>query len=308
MAVFSGRVLMLHNMGCDRFLDFKWDVSWARYAALYQASSKCKVDFGRLAQPDLEWCAGNATAVVVEYNSIDYDMPLLQINAALQGRLQHLAPDGDVFHQVSQQLYAFSQLVVSASQPYRHLADSCLVGMHIRTKKPVVRQKAAQLSDVLQQFASIARGLARHHPGTIFVAADVDVFEAVQQLLPNRTVWWSNLTRSTQGQHLAVAGNPGSDLSAMVDMHLLASCQHIIVTAGSSFGNMAAGHANVAPVYAVFGGHENPYSNPWFWKALSSEPIFFKLSASERYLLPPAVLDVLRQQHPLYLQHAQGHP
>lgn len=296
MAVFTGRMFMLRPYNTvNKYIDFSWDVDWLPHLHHYANVSSCDVDFSKLAQPNGLWCKGtHAAAVIMTYMSDDYELPLLQTNPAYQETLSRLFPAGDIFHQVAIQLFSMNHVVQQAAAPYADLAGQCLVGMHIRTKKPQIANDRV-LSEVCQQYAGVASGLAQQLPGTIFVAADTDIFKNISMLLPGRSVWWSNLTQSSVGDNLAASGNPGTDISAMVDLHLLAQCSSIIVTAGSTFGPVAAAMANVVPVYAILGAHSDAFHSPWFWKALSSEPFFYKAR-------------IMQKKHPLALQFEQAHP
>lgn len=289
------------------YLDFHWIVDWQHYAHVYTDASNCTIDFNQLVKPALRWCAGgHVPATIMTYTSFDYELPLLQINPDFADRLHQLFPAGDVFHQVAKQLFSPKVGVLQAAAPYQQKAARCVVGMHIRNHKSQLGDEPPQA--VYEQFASIANGLAQERPGTIFVASDADIFAHMAGLMPKRRVWWSDLTQSSVGQKLAVAENPGTDLSAVVDMYLLARCQQIIVTSGSTFGAVAAAISNTVPVYAARGLHADPYHNPWFWKALSSEPFMYKLSAVHSNLLDPSIVAAMHKKHPLALQFAQAHP
>lgn len=106
----------------------------------------------------------------------------------------------------------------------------------------------------------------------VFVAADTDVFANLTTLLPGRHVWWSNLTQTTVVSSRSSSGNPGTDLSAFVDMYLLSRCKDMVLTAGSSFGSLAAGYSNVAPVYAVRGGLQARFGRHGFGRGCHQSP------------------------------------
>lgn len=319
MAVLTGRVLMLQpspHTAASQFLQFNWDMDWAKYSTSYNKASSCAVDYNKLAQADLRWCKQNnatqAAATVLTYWSSDYEVPLLQVNPAFKHNLQAMAPAGNIFHQLSKQLFQPTAVVLQAAQPYAKLADKCLVGVQIRTAKKLSKEQDVRSSAVLEQFASITRATAQHLPGTVFVASDApEALRSMSQLLPERQVWWANLTASAAAvddrPRRPGSSNPGSDLSAFVDLHLLSRCQAIVLTAGSSFGTMAAGMSNTPPIHAVIGLHDTPYTHTWFWRSTSSEPNMYKLGASQRRQLAQPNLELLKQ-HPLYFHFSQGHP
>jgi hypothetical protein len=309
MALVSGRMLLLQpsNNVLD-YLDFNWDVDWRKYGDLYNSATRCTVDVSQLIRSDLAFCGDmNGTALVMQYSTLDYDVPLLEVNPALASTLTRLFPKSDIFHQVATRLFGPSQLVLDALGSYNALAQRCLVGMHIRGHKPVPGVNV-QAVDLAKQFADITKGIALTYPGTIFVAADVPVFATVSSMLPNRQVWWTNLTETGISQRQAAGQNPGSDLSAFVDMFLLAKCKHLLLTSGSSFGAMASGYSNVVPVYAIKGDHSNPFSNPSFWKGLTSEPPFHKYAVKERHQLAESAVQAVQAKHARAVEIEQQHP
>ena len=143
-------------------------------------------------------------------------------------------------------------------------------------------------------------------PGTVFVASDASLFPHVQRGLPHRKVWWSDHTEDAlQSANRTKGANPGTELSAMLDMLLLAQCKNIVLTPASSLGAVAAGYAGVAPVFANFGKHSDPFLNPWFWKSSTTEPCFFK--AAGMHVNTDELSTKFRDQHPMYLYHNQCH-
>ena len=306
MAVVTGRALLvLDNNALYDYFQVHWDADFHKYSAMYANSSMCEIDYNKLMQPDMKWCKGaGPMGKIALYASDDYDVPLLQVNPVLQGKLQHLFPDGSIFHRVARHLFSPTQQVINNLQPFAPLAKQCAVGMHIRIHKTFGGIVPAQ--GAVQQFTKIAQGVLQQHQGTVFVAADSPVFAEVASRLPDRRVWWSNLTQNSIKQRLS-HGNPGTDLSAIVDMFLLCQCKNIIISSGSTFGAVSAALADVVPVYAVRGNHDSPYAAPWFWKAINSEPIFYKLSAKMRKHLNNATVKAL-QTHPFLYQLEQGHP
>jgi hypothetical protein len=232
-----------------------------------------------------------------------------QVNHALGPTLRRWYPHGDVFHGVASFLLHPSASVKAAIAPYAHMADSCLVGVHMRTSKPYPREgRDAPPAFPLQQFASVVRGIAQQAPGSVFLAADADVFSGVAELLPSRHVWWSTTTQSTVGANEATGGNPGTDLSAVVDLLLLARCKHLLITSGSSFGFVAAGMGNIKPTAIAPYKHDHPYDEPWFWASVTSEPCFYAAGKAGQAKMPAEVVATLKETHPLYLYFHQCHP
>jgi hypothetical protein len=306
MALFTKQAFLLES-SILQHVQLPLTAQWSKYDALYQQASRCSINNittllnadSSLCSPELAWHA----PVLMVYNSIDYDMPFLQVNPAFQQLFSKYFPDGEVFHSIASYLLSsVTPTVQAALDSYTSTAEECLVGMHMRTKK-----HAASVGLQPVQLARIAKALAQSHAGNIFIAADqVDVFAAMSGLLPRRDVWWSNLTYTSVATSTTTGGNPGTEISAIVDLLLLSKCQHIVVTPASSFGAVAAGLAGVAPVYATYGTHKHPFLNTWFWRSVTSEPCCFKLSKNHN--LDARLTDVVQQAHPLYYYHNQCHP
>jgi hypothetical protein len=236
------------------------------------------------------------------YTSSDYDLPLLQINPFTKGILKRLLPSGEFFHEVINFALRPVEAIYTALQPYRTYSDQCAVGVHIRTAKPYP-DDPKNYTDIVQ-FARVARLVARAQPGTVFLASDVDNFEQFAALLPGRHVWWTQETHSTLSTHNAAGYNPGSDLSALIDLFLLARCKHLVMTAGSSFATMAAGLVNARPIHVVRGTHEKPFYNPWYWASMTSEPCMWKAGRFPSWM-SNEIREALRSQFEGWLYHEQ---
>lgn len=303
MALFTKRLFMLHSTLLT-YVELPFPGDWVKYTERFAGALNCNAPWKRLPDPDLLFCQavegqeGYKGADVVRFSSIDYDVPLLQINPALEKYFKKFFPAGDVFQQVIKHLFHPSPIVNTAMQPYLKDSQQCLIGMHIRTRKyGGVRVK---------QFTSIARMLSQGEEGNVFVASDASLFPYVQKGLPTRHVWWSTFTSTAlQSATRTKGANPGTELSAVLDVFLLSKCKHIILTPASSLGSVAAGIAGVLPVYANFGKHTDPFLNPWFWKSVTTEPCFFK--ACTMHLSNDTLSTNFRDKHPLYLYHNQCH-
>ncbi|WIA23313.1 hypothetical protein OEZ85_000080 [Tetradesmus obliquus] len=205
---------------------------------------------------------------------------------------------GEVFHAVARHLFQPAAAVTAAMQPYLHQTHDCAVALHMRRKKSYEGQQVQA-----EHFADIARMLARSSIGSMFLASDADVVGRMQQLL-GQQLWWSNLTSASVVTHNTTAGNPGTELSAFVDI-LLTICEAIVVSPASSFGCVAAGIAGVRPVYAAFGAHDAPFVNPWFWQSNTSEPCMYK--AGKGHGFGGQMQARLRAGYALYLYQTQCH-
>jgi hypothetical protein len=230
----------------------------------------------------------------------DYMVPMLQINPTLKPLFDKFFPDSEIYTRVARYLFKPKPVLQEAMKPYEELSKNCLVGMHLRTHKHGTAAPPGQ-------FADIARAIAVARPGNIFVAADnADVFKQVQDNLPGREVWWNKRAAAElQGGNKTHAGNPGTELSAMMDLWLLSKCKNVILTPASSIGGLAAALGGILPVFANPGPHTDPFVNPWHWKALSSEPCFTK--ASEVHKVDTELSKRFRKEHPLFVYHNQCH-
>lgn len=309
MAVLTGRVFMIQSDNqLFEYLSFNWGLDWRQYASMYANASKCSVSSNELVNHNLQWCKGASNSTtVLWYGTRDYDMPLLSVNPAFEARLQQMVPDGNIFHHVATRLFTFSNTVLSAALPYSELASKCLVGLHIRALKRLRGSLPIQHDELTEQFAGIAKTVARHQPGNVFVAADIDVSTTLPKLIPGRQVWWSNITAAEIQQQVASGSTSGVALSAFVDLFLLSRCKFIVLTSGSSFGTIAAGYSNVAPFYAVKGEHTKPFYTPYFWRGVSSEPHCYKLSRRERGALSADALKAVQERHPRMMELEQLH-
>jgi hypothetical protein len=303
LALFTQRLFMLQST-FQQFVELPFPGNWDDLQSQVQGTN-CNVPWMRLADPTLGFCedlyeekTGSRTANIMRYSSADYDLPLLQVNPALDKYFRKFFSDGEVFHLVARHLLQPRPQLETVMTPYLPDAQQCLIGMHIRTRKyGGVR---------IKQFTSIARMLAQGKDGSVFVASDASLFPHVQRGLPNRHVWWSTLTsEALQSAERTKGANPGNELSAMLDVFLLSKCKHIILTPASSLGAVAAGYAGVKPVFANFGKHTDPFLNPWFWQSTTSEPCFFK--AASMHVSTDELSTRFRDKHPMYLYHNQCH-
>ena len=303
LALLTKRLFFLHST-FQSYVELPFPGDWTKIRPRISGAN-CKIPWKRFAEPSLDLCddayfeaKGHRNADIWAFSSIDYDVPLLQINPSLVKYFTKFFPDGEVFSSLIRHLLHPTPLLETAMQPYLQDAQQCAVGMHIRTRKyGGVRVK---------QFTSITRMVAQGTPGTVFVASDASLFEHVQRGLAGRKVWWSEYTADAlQAATRTKAANPGSELSALLDAMLLSKCKHIVLTPASSLGSVAAGYAGVQPVFANFGKHADPFLNPWFWKSTTSEPCFCK--ASTMHVDTDELSTKFRDQHPMYLYYNQCH-
>jgi hypothetical protein len=298
MAVVSSRVFMLEDdYTTASYMQLALDASWQKYSQFYSNASQCTVATNRLATGGTQWCDTNSTIML--YSTNDYETPLLQVNQSLDHFFKIFFPRGNVFHKVSKFLFQPTARLTAAARVYETLVSDCIAGMQLRSKKTSPPDHAWPYLEPAQ-YAAAVRAVAQGESGNVFVAADADLFGEVAGLLPDRAVWWTNETQATINTTQAAGGNPGSDLSAFLDVLILSRCKHIVITAGSSFGVLAAGLSNKYPIHIVRGKHEHPFMSPWFWASVTSEPCMWKASREWPSDLSPEVRVALKTHHPLY--------
>ena len=100
------------------------------------------------------------------------------------------------------------------------------------------------------------------------------------------------------------ADNPGTLESALVDMALMARCNDLVVTLASSYGYVAAAWGGFAPVHMVFGEHRSS-QNPFWYRAITSEPCFWQAKNMLKWLDARAVARF--KSNPFWMQYTQCH-
>jgi hypothetical protein len=296
MAVFSGSVFMMApEPSFSDYMGFTLDADWSQYSQYFSSSTTCSVSLDKLASSDMQWCDGPVNATIRAYSSIDYDAPMLQMSPTVGKRLRQLVPAGNIFHEVSKFLLRPTTLLSTAVERYQGQYKDCLVGMHVRTRKPYPGEEAGYI--VPQNYASAARSISSGVAGSVFLASDGPVFQEIASLLPERQVWWTNETQTSITTANGV-GNPGSDLSAFMDIIVLSHCKFIVLTSGSSFAPVAAGLSDTHPMYVVRGQHAQPFYSPRWWVAPTSEPCMWQGSRIYGTDVLNATKQVL-QLHPL---------
>jgi xyloglucan fucosyltransferase len=315
LALFTQRVLLVDAKAVLAHIKMPFPCDWEQYKARYaeaETGGNACIDVARLvpaAHGHLQYCGVPANfsssanssqerMMLIKYSSIDYDMPLLQINSQFAPFFEKFFPSGEVFHHVAQHLFRPAPVVVQAMSAHLEQAGDCSVGLQMRHKKPFGGEKVQA-----EQFAGIARMLLQQHPGTVHLASDIDVFDRMAALVGPQ-LRWSNLTKVGVNSSTA-ARNPGTELSAFVDIFLLAMCKAIVVTPASSFGAVAAGIGGLKPVFATYGKHGVPFVNPWFWQSVTSEPCMFKAGKSVGF--GGEVAARLKHENPLYMAQTQCH-
>lgn len=190
-------------------------------------------------------------AIFFHYNR-DYPLAIMRANPDMQDKLLLYFGRREPFHALAKYFLRPGALqeeiqltLIKRFQQYKQV-----IGMHFRRLKgneawmPKVEEYVA-VAKAIQQ----ANGWASESTG-IYVSSDVPyVMDELLRTYPGTNFIYLEKNLS---QHLQASWNPGSVRSAWVDMFLLASCQELVLTFGSSFGSMAAGMAGVRPYLMLY--------------------------------------------------------
>eukprot|EP00775_Hariotina_reticulata_P013130 gene13130-13260_t len=272
IALLSRRIFLL-DAALTQYLDIPLAGAWESFGSHYNVTDSrqtCVIrqGGGALANLNLSVLCGQQLKdpPLITLISYDYDIPWLQINDDYAATIKHLFPKGEVFHELSKLLLrAPKPLLAAALAPYAKLRAACSVGMHLRTVRLQVQNVSVSEEAFVAQVAGIAEGLSQQTPGSLFLASDSkNVLPLMLKAMPGRLLWWNNMSMEVLAakKHTA-AGNPGTELTAVMDMLLLSSCKRLVLTPASSFGYAAAGLAGTPGVVATLGTHEQPFFNTW---------------------------------------------
>lgn len=211
-------------------------------------------------------------AIYFDYNR-DYPLAVMQANPDIQDKLLLYFGRREPFHALSQYLLRpgadlqeeIQLTMIKKFQQYKHV-----IGMHFRRLKgteawmPKVEEYVA-VAEAIQR----ANGWAKESTG-IYVSSDVpSVMDVLLQTYTDNNFIYLDKDLS---QNLQGTWNPGSLRSAWVDMFLLANCQELVLTFGSSFGSMAAGMAGVKPYLMLYtratNANQDPYNHDYLQEVM----------------------------------------
>ncbi|CAL8465691.1 g5227 [Coccomyxa elongata] len=186
------------------------------------------------------------------------------------------------------------------------------IGLQIRRRKCDFEELHCDTRPSLQSYCDVARSiqLARGIADSevcFFIAADVpETYPQVTHLLGRERVIFveDGIVNFSpiRDRGKNPIGNPGSLESALLDMALLSQCDDIVTTFASSFGYVAAAWGGIAPVHMMFGSHESS-QNPYWYRALSSEPCYWQAKRLMRDVSQEAVQRF--RSNPLWIQYSQ---
>ncbi|KAJ3271211.1 hypothetical protein HK104_004726 [Borealophlyctis nickersoniae] len=253
---------------------------------------------------------------VMTFYSFDYDAPMLQVNPSTRPWFEStFGPglDGSFYAAARKFLRPHPNIVKEARSFARARFGKFNVGVQIRTKKRGKTVPSVKTFCEVARMVAASAGIGGGDEGDVrfFIATDApDLFPEIEELLGHDRVIYV----PDPGMYLSKIGatvNPGFDRSAVLDMTLLSMCDAMVVTFGSSFGQVAAamGGIRVVTVMHGTGGKKERVggNDPYFWGATSVEPCFYKGSNIMGYSGGRRDLQSLWKTHPLWMHYAQCH-
>ncbi|GBG79459.1 hypothetical protein CBR_g29605 [Chara braunii] len=212
----------------------------------------------------------------------DYSLPYLLVNPVYSNILSNFFPSFEPFHDIATKVLRPSmrmQEVVNSFVKMNFIKHKQMIGVHARFLKHIPRHKVP-LSAVYSSFAESLQ-LRLHLPDRdvgFFIATDSnhereEIMRQIKGSTAMITAKYVYYLRSNKLEEYHTFDNPGTEESAHTDLFLLASCQHLVVTFSSSFGQVAAGLGGI-PAYSVIGAPEDGWGSHVAWVAAgaSSEP------------------------------------
>jgi len=234
----------------------------------------------------------------------DYMTPALAANPHYKEFFDNYTTNHDAFNFIANQMWKPSQ---AAQVEIDKILPDLLqyeykIGIHTRRLK----WRTIVNNFPYQEFCDLANGLAatsglRENQIVIFAGAD-DPKEALPFI--EKCVYPYKFIHSPISTNRSIAGNPGSDLSAIIDLFLLSRCDEIISTIGSSFSEVAAGIGKITPWHILPGNHSNTY-NPAYYKQLNSEPCMYN---ARRWRRQEGDNMKLFMKNGMWRQYEQCHP
>ena len=239
----------------------------------------------------------------------DYLGALLQSNRHYNRFFRKYFPRGDVFHPLSHYLLHLSApLERRAQDVVQRRFSAHTIGIQMRLlKSDFAFFTGWKPPPSVEAYCSAAKAVSAASDSAedarYFVTADdpAAYAEVARILGPEKVIYGAN---RREAGNLTVAGNPGTEGSAVLDLRLLSMCSDVVISSGSSFGGVAAAWGGMIPVYMVYGEHAD-LKNPYFWRALSSEPCFFGARAFLAQANSDVVTDFKRTG--FWLQYTQCH-
>ncbi|BDA51570.1 probable fucosyltransferase 5 [Coccomyxa sp. Obi] len=246
---------------------------------------------------------------------LDWSAALLQSNPFHQAFLDKYFPRREIFRPLASFLLRPApqydhKITAFKRKHFTHFT----IGLQIRRRKCDFEELHCDTRPSIESYCDVARSiqLARDVADSdvrFFIAADVpETYPQVTKILGRERVIFveDGIVKFSpiRDRGKNPIGNPGSLESALVDIALLSQCDDIITTFASSFGYVAAAWGGIAPVHMMFGTHESS-QNPYWYRALSSEPCYWQAKRLMRDISEAAVKRF--RSNPLWIQYSQCH-
>jgi hypothetical protein len=185
-------------------------------------------------------------------HEFDYPVAVMEANIYVKPFLDRYFGRRDYFHEISKFIFPLKQpLVDRVDKVYAGGFQQCMIGLQIRRLKghgdylPQV-DSFTHLALAVQK----ARGWSDEETGFL-VATDVpEIVHDVRTALRGRVVVYMDKDMKVVYQPNE---NPGTVVDALIDMKLLSMCDEILITYGSSFGQIAAAWGGLKPYVLLFG-------------------------------------------------------
>jgi hypothetical protein len=184
----------------------------------------------------------------------EFDYPV----AVMEGN-PHVKPFLDRYFGHRDSYHAISSIIFPLKQPLVDRVEAVCAGGFQRHMIGLQMRRLKGHGDYLPEVDSFthlalavqeARGWTDDETG-FFVATDVPgVLDDVKAALPGRTVVYMEKDMKIAFQPNE---NPGTVIDALIDMKLLSVCDEILITYGSSFGQVAAAWGGLKPYVLLFG-------------------------------------------------------
>ncbi|BDA44693.1 hypothetical protein COCOBI_06-1710 [Coccomyxa sp. Obi] len=274
-------------------LDFSWDNHKARLLSFGHDVNVIQPkeiqfwkgeDLNGWLMHDQKWYYDAFYGIMLK-NDPDYSGSLLQANPYHATWLRAVFPTGEMFQPLAHFLLKTKPEIEHQVQEFKkkHFRQ-VTIGLQIRRLKCDGHDGSIhcdQLPEV-ENFAAVARALqlARGLDDAdvrFFVGADEreSYDKVVKALGQDMVIFRADNGVGMVSSKVIGVNNPGTPESALIDMRLLSECNELVVTVGSSYGSVAAGWGGIPPVQMLHGLHKN-VQNPYWYKAITSEPCYWK--------------------------------
>ncbi|CAK0786745.1 hypothetical protein CVIRNUC_009959 [Coccomyxa viridis] len=256
------------------------------------------------------------------FTDLDYKVALAQSNPYHKEFFARLFPTREVFA-------ALAPFVLQLAPEYEREVQAFMgkrfrlysIGIQIRRRKcnGDRHDLSCELRPSIEAYCQVAKSIQmtmglHNDDVAFFLAADEPAtYLQVAQILGEQHVIWTENGIAPTGLHSARgefadvwndAQNPGTVQSALIDMALLSHCDDLVVTMASSFGYVAAAWGGFPPVYMVYGEHTSS-QNPYWYRAISSEPCFWQAKNMLRQV--DARYSNRFRSNPFWMQYTQCH-